>query len=100
MSGNNAKVLLDLNVPSFQSDLFSLDTAEVKKVFKTLKKLRGSTWNEVFRDQGLHWEEIKSIPGKYTIRVSLSCRAVVTREGGWMRFVTLHQDHDEAYREK
>ena len=100
MSGNDAKVLLDLNVPNFQSDLFALDASEAKKVFKTLKKLRGLTWNEVFRDRGLNWEKVKSMPGKYTIRLSQSYHAVATREGGWMRFVTLHQDHDGAYGKK
>jgi hypothetical protein len=51
MSGNDAKVLLDLNSPSFLDDLFDLDAPEVKKVLKTLKKLRDLTWNEVFRDR-------------------------------------------------
>lgn len=100
MSGNDAKVLLDLNTPGFLDDLFDLDAPEVKKVFKTLKKLRGLTWNEVFRDRGLNWEEVKSTPGKYTIRLSQSYRAVATREGGWMRFAALHQDHDGAYGKK
>ncbi len=100
MSGNDAKVLLDLNAPSFLDDLFGLDASEVKKVFKTLKKLRTLTWNEVFRDRGLNWEEVKSMPGKYTIRLSQSCRAVVIREGGWMRLAAIHQDHDSAYGKK
>ena len=100
MSGNDVKVQLDLNVPNFQSDLFDLDASEVKKVFKTLKKLQGLTWNDVFRDRGLNWEEVKSMPGKYTIRLSQSCRAVATRNEGWMRFVTLHRDHDGAYGKK
>ena len=97
---NDAKVHLDLNAPSFQSDLFSLDVTEVKKVFKTFNKLRALTWNEVFRDKGLHWEEVKSVPGKYTIRLSQSYRAVVTRDAGWMRFAALHLDHDGAYGKK
>lgn len=100
MSGNAAKVLLDLNPPDFLDDLFDLDASEVKKVLKTLKKLRGLTWNEVFRDRGLNWEEVKNLPGKYTIRLSQSYRAVATREGGWMRFAALHQDHDGAYGKK
>lgn len=100
MSGNDAKVLLDLNAPGFQSDLFDLDASEVKKILKTLKKLRGLTWNEIFPDRGLNWEEVKSMPGKYTIRLSQSYRAVATREGGWMRFAALHQDHDGAYGKK
>lgn len=77
MNGNEAKVLLDLNAPTFQSDFFDLDAAEVKKILKTLKKLRGLTWNEVFRDHGLKWEEVKSVPGKYSIRLSPSYRAIV-----------------------
>lgn len=53
MSGNGARVLIDLNAPTFQSDLFDLDSSEVKKILNTLKKLSGLTWNEVFRDHGL-----------------------------------------------
>ena len=100
MSGNEAKVLLDLNAPTFQSDFFDLDANEVKKMLKTLKKLRGLTWNEVFRDHGLKWEEVKSMPGKYTIRLSQSYRAIVIRDGAWMRFAALHQDHEGAYGKK
>jgi hypothetical protein len=100
MSGNDAKVLLDLDSPTFQADLFELDVSEVKKVLKTFKKLRVFTWREVFQDQGLNWEEIKSLPGKYTIRLSQSYRAVATREGEWMRFAALRRDHDGAYGKK
>lgn len=96
MSGNDANVLLDLNYPEFQSELFDLDISEVKKVFKTFKKLRSMTWNEVFGDHGLKWEEPRSSPGKYTIRLSQSFRAIVRREGSWMRFQALHSDHDGA----
>lgn len=100
MSGNDDKVRLDLNFHPFQSELFDLDVSEVKKIFKTLKKLRGMTWNDVFRDHGLKWEEPKSTPGKNTIRLSQSYRAVVTRGEGFMRFQTLHPDHDGAYGKK
>src|SRR5450759_2119570 len=100
MSGNDDKVLLNLNFPGFQLELFDLDVTEIKKILKTLKKLRGMTWNEVFRDHGLKWEEPKSDPGKYTIRLSQSYRAVVARDGAFMRFQVLHQDHDGAYGKK
>lgn len=100
MSGNDVKVLLDLNFSGFQSELFGLDISEAKKVFKTFKKLTGMTWNEVFRDHGLKWEEVKSVAGKFTIRLSQSCRAVVVRDGAHMRFQAIHQDHDSAYGKK
>lgn len=89
--------MLDLNYPDFQSELFDLEPSELRKVFKTLRKLRALTWQEVFRDKGLHWEELKSRPGKYTVRLSQSYRAVVIRDNVAMRFMTLHPDHDSAY---
>ena len=100
MSGNDERVLLDLNYPAFQSELFELDASEIKKVLKTLKKLRGMAWHDVFRDPGVKWEELRSAPGKYTVRLSQSYRAVVVREGRWIRFQALHQDHDGAYGKK
>lgn len=100
MSGNGDRVLLDLNYPAFQDELFDLDAPEIKKIIKALKKIRGLTWNDLFRDHGLKWEEIKSTNGKYTVRLSQSYRAVVVREGCWMRFQALHQDHDSAYGKK
>lgn len=100
MGANDTTILLDLNYPEFQSELFDLDVSEVKKVFKTLRKLRNMTWNEVFQDHGLKWEAIKSMPGKFTIRLSQSYRAVVLREGPFMRFMVLNKDHDAAYGKK
>ena len=100
MTGNEDKVLLDLNYPAFQSELFELNASELKKIIKTLKKLRVMTWNDVFRDHGLRWEEPRSTPGKYVVRLSQSYRAVVVRDGCWIRFQTLHQDHDRAYGKK
>jgi len=97
---NDDKVLLDLNVPSFQKKLFELDAGEVKKVFKTLQKLQMLTWSEVFRDHGLKWEQIKNEPDTFTIRLSKSYRAVVERESSYMLFQTLHLDHDGAYGKK
>ena len=100
MSGNDEKVLLDLNYPEFQTELFDLDISELKKVIKTFKKISTMSWNEVFKDHGLKWEALKSYQDKYTIRLSQSYRAVVTRDGSWMRFQTLHLDHDGAYGKK
>lgn len=100
MTGNDAKVLLDMNFPAFQDELFDLDASEFKKVCKALKKLKSLTWNDLFRDSGLNWEQLKSAEGKYSIRLSQSYRAVVRREGSFLRFQSLHLDHDGAYRKK
>ncbi len=93
-------VRLDLNFPDFQAQLFNLDTSELRAVFKTLKKLSGMSWAEVYADHGLKWEEIKSMKGKYTIRLSRQCRAAVVREGEFMCFRGIHIDHDGAYDKK
>lgn len=98
--GNDSRVLLDLNYPEFQKELFNLDVGDVRKIFATFKKLRGMTWQEVFKDKGLHWEEVKAAGGKYTVRLSQSYRAVVKRDGDYMRFASLHIDHDGAYGKK
>jgi hypothetical protein len=96
----SAKVLLDLNLPAFQDDLLGLDGNEVRLVLKTPRKLRGLEWDTVYRDGGLKWEQIKGAPGKFTIRLSRSCRAVVQRQGDYLRFIALHADHDKAYGKK
>lgn len=100
IGGNLAKVLLDLNDPDFQTELFQLDAPELRKVFKTLQKINAMTWNDVFKDHGLKWEAIKSLTGKYTLRLSQSYRAVVLRQGAAMRVQSLHLDHDGAYGKK
>lgn len=72
-----ARVLLDLNFPAFQDDLLAMDGNEVQLILKTLRKVRTLDWATVYRDPGLKWEQIKGAAGKFTIRLSRSCRAVV-----------------------
>ncbi len=94
------KVLLDLNLPAFQDDLLALEINEVRALLKTLRKLRRLDWQAVYRDQGLKWEQIQGAPGRFTIRLSHSCRAIVRREGNFMRFIALHAEHDQPYGRK
>lgn len=88
----------DLNQPKFQLCLIRLEKAELLAFFKTLRKLEQLSWTQVYRDKGLRWESIKTLEeDAYTIRVTQKCRAVVTREGDTLRFISLHPDHDSAY---
>lgn len=96
-------VLIDLNNPVFQEDLFSLEKEEAFNILGTLKKIKKLSWADIYKDKGLHWELIQSKTGPdnqrlYTIRVSKKFRAVVYREGQFMRFLTLNPDHDSAYK--
>ena len=95
-----ARILLDLNLPAFQDDLLALETMEVRLVLKTMRKLRALDWAAVYRDPGLKWEQVKGAPGRFTIRLSRSSRALVAREGDYMRFIALHTEHDGAYGKK
>jgi hypothetical protein len=96
-------IQLDLNNPEFQANLFSLDKPEAWAVLKTLKLLQAMTWEQIQASKGLRWELIQSRQGPrgerlYAMRISRSCRAVAWREGAWLRFLSLHPDHDSAYR--
>jgi hypothetical protein len=99
----STKVLLDLNNPIFQSDLFNLGKKDLNLVFGTFRNLKQLTWTEIYSDKGLRWELVQSKKGPggsrlYTIRLSERLRALVYREEQFMRFLSLHPDHDSAYR--
>ena len=96
-------VLLDLNNPIFQEDLFALGKEEAIRIFGTLRKIKKLSWTDVYKDKGLHWELVQSKTGidgqrLYTIRISQGFRALVYRESQFIRFLSLHPDHDSAYK--
>ena len=95
-------LLLDLNNPVFQRDLFALEKADQLALLSTLKRMRGMTWRQVYADQGLKWEAIHSRQGPhgqrlYSFRASRTFRAVGYRDGQWLKILSLHADHDSAY---
>jgi len=106
MANTNALVKLDLNNPHFQQSLFALEKQAQSECLRTLKKISGMTWVMVYQDKGLRWEKISSIQAPagidqvYSIRITLSARALVFREGDFMRFLLVSQDHDGVYGRK
>ena len=95
-------VLLDLNSPVFQRDLFALNKMDQSALLSALKRIRAMTWQQVYVDPGLKWETIHSRQGSggqrlYSFRISQVFRAVAYREGAWLRILSLHTDHDSAY---
>lgn len=105
-SSDENRVVLDLNNPAFQESWLNLDKTERDRVTNTLVKVRQLTWDQVYRDQGLKWEKIASIKPPadidilYSIRVTQSRRAVVFRQGSFMRFLTIAPNHDATYGKK
>ena len=96
-------IRLDLNSPEFQRALFALGKNQQRQVLTSLRKLAAMTWLEVYRDPGLRWEAILSRAGPhggrlYSLRIFGGFRAIAFREGSWLRLLTLHPDHDSAYR--
>ena len=102
-SPTDRRVKLDLNSPVFQRELFDLQKEQAWAALKALRKLANMRWDQVYRDSGLKWEGISSREGPnggrlYTFRVSRGFRAVACRDGDWLRVLSLHPDHDSAYR--
>jgi hypothetical protein len=97
------RIKIDLNSPEFQQDLFGLEKHEQLSLVQTLKKIHKLTWPQLYVDPGLKWEAILSKTSKsgarlYTFRFSQKYRAVALRQGDFLRVLTLHVDHDSAYR--
>lgn len=97
------RVRLDLNSPEFQDVFLRLETAELKQVVASLDRLRNLEWSALYRHPGFHWEAIGHLRapngGKvYSLRLSQRIRALAYREDCYLRFISLHPDHDSAYR--
>jgi hypothetical protein len=99
-------VRLDINEPEFLDDLFEMDKADRHSALETLKKLRRMTWDQVYRDNGLKWEKIKSVappagvPAMYSLRISQSRRVIAYRDGEFLRLLAIPPDHDSTYGKK
>lgn len=98
----SSRVRLDLNSSQFQDDFFALETAELKQVIASLRRLRQLEWDVVYSHPGLNWEVIDHIKTPNgakacSIRLSRKIRAIGYREGDFLRLVSLHPDHDSAY---
>lgn len=101
MAAAASRVRLDLNSPEFQDVFFRLETAELKQVVVSLRRLRELDWNAIYRHTGFRWEAIGHLKasngaGISSLRLSQRVRALAFREGDFLRFVSLHPDHDPA----
>lgn len=96
-------IRLDLNSPQFQEAFFSLDPAELKQVVASLRRLRTLDWGALYQHPGYRWEAIDHIATPtgakaHSFRLSQKIRAVAYRDGSLLRIISLHPDHDSAYR--
>jgi hypothetical protein len=97
------RLRLDLNSPEFLEVFLRLESAELAQVAGSLDRIRRLDWSSVHASKGLRWEAIehlKAPDGKstvYSVRLSHKIRGLAFREGEFMRFISLHPDHDSAY---
>ena len=100
----------DLEFPAFQKELGDLEAAELDAFLNKVETINRMTWAQVYatsskgaQKRGLNWEVL---PNQRTasggviasIRVTGKFRARVTRDGVFMRFISLHPDHDSTYK--
>jgi hypothetical protein len=94
---------IDLNFPDFQKDLFKLEKKELYALIKTFRTLSKMDFDQVRSSSGLNLERIKKTKTRkgnplYSIRINRSFRALLSIEGHYLRFISLHPDHDSAYK--
>ena len=102
VSAAHSRVRLDLNSPEFQEVFFRLESAELKQVVASLRRLSRLEWATLYLHTGFHWEAIEHLRAPngakvYSLRLSRQIRALAYRDGDFLRFLSLHLDHDSAY---
>lgn len=101
-------VVCDLKFPRIQKELLDIKDNEFNQFENIIEKIQKMTWDQIYKTsskkqkRGLNWEPITgqiTQSGKTiaSIRVSGKFRARVCRDGKYMRFISLHPDHDSAY---
>ena len=103
MPAGASRVRLDLNSPEFQDVFFGLQADELKQVVASLRRLRELDWNILYRHAGFRWEALEHLEAPngakvYSLRLSQRIRAVAFRDGDFLRLISLHPDHDSAYK--
>ena len=105
-------VLVDTGYPRFLTTLVNLELDEQEAIIDTIDKIQRMTWDDVYRTssktpgqkRGINYEPIdqRTASGKRiaTIRASGKIRIRVCRDEQYMRCISIHVDHDSAYKEK
>ena len=94
---------IDLNFPDFQKDLFKLQKYEPYALIKTLRTLSRMDFDQLRPSTGHNLEHMKNMKTRkghpiYSIRITRSFRAAISIDSDYLRFISLHPDHDSAYK--
>ena len=111
VSTQNQLVIVDTDFPGFLEDLEKLESFELDAVQATIDKIERMTWNDIYKTssktsgskRGINYEPLEQWTAKgcriASIRVTGKFRARVCRDGTFMRFISLHPDHNSAYKQ-
>ena len=101
-------VRVDLSFPAFVKQLATLEREQLQEIMDSTVKLQKTTWQELWAQStkgkgktGFNYEfieEDKDLGKIHFIRITGVCRARVVRENEWMRFISIHPDHEGAYK--
>jgi hypothetical protein len=98
------RIRLDLNSPEFQSVFFRLEADDLRQVMAGLRRLRELDWPTLYNHTGFRWEAIGHLQAGgatvYSPRLSQRIRAIALRGGSFLRLISLHPEHDSAYRRR
>ena len=97
-----------MEFPAFQRQLADLESAALEALLKKIETINKMTWNQIYATsskgkgkRGLNWEVLpnqKTASGVpiASMRITDKFRIRVIRDGVFMRFISLHPDHDSA----
>ncbi len=105
-------VLVDVSFPRFMEALAGLQEDDQDAILNTIDKIQKMTWDDVYKTssktagqkRGINYEPLdqQTASGRKmaTIRASAKIRIRVCRDEQFMRFISIHVDHDSAYKER
>jgi hypothetical protein len=111
-STQHNNVLVDAGYHRFIKALANLEDNDQEAILDTIDKIQRMTWDDVYKTssktpgqkRGVNYEptDQRTASGRKiaTIRASGKIRIRVCRDERWMRFISIHVDHDSAYKEK
>ncbi|HJD65467.1 MAG TPA: hypothetical protein LFW10_05050 [Rickettsia endosymbiont of Diachasma alloeum] len=91
------KILLDMNYPAFQEQLFIIEKQEQRALLTTLKKIKQLEWEELYKYKDIRWELITSKTTSKGNNVTKISWHTVYRDGNYLVLLALFPDHDGAY---
>ena len=107
-STQHSNVQVDVSFSDFIDEFTNESKDNQKRLLKKITSIQEMTWQDVYNTsskgkgkRGLNWEVLDQKTADSdvvaSIRIDEKYRARVSRDGSWMRFISLHPDHDSAY---